>query len=63
MMGQYTGMDRFVGTNYVQEAARIKLTQHLGNPLLKQTCLQWEKVFQWSRNALMSCDQLLQLRS
>jgi len=32
MMGEYTGMDRFVGTSYVQEAARIKLTQNLGNP-------------------------------
>ena len=34
MMGEYTGMDRFVGTTYVQEAARIKLTQNLGNPPL-----------------------------
>ena len=37
MMGPYTGMDRFVGKNYLAEAARIKLTRNLGNPLLERT--------------------------
>ena len=36
-MGPYTGMDRFVEDNYLPEAARIKLTQNLGNSLLKRT--------------------------
>jgi len=36
-MGPYTGMDRFVEDNYLPEAARIKLTQNLGNPLLERT--------------------------
>ena len=37
MMGPYTGMDRFVGKSYLAEAARIKLTRNLGNPLLERT--------------------------
>ena len=37
MQGPYTGMDRFLGTNYLAEVVKIKLTQSLGNPLLERT--------------------------
>ncbi|KAG0134977.1 cytochrome P450 [Tuber indicum] len=33
LMGQYTGMNRFVDTQYIQDAMKIKLTRNLGNIL------------------------------
>ena len=35
-MGPYSGMDRFMDKDYLAEAARIRLTRSLGNPLLEQ---------------------------
>jgi len=37
VMASYTGMGRFVGSNYFAEAARTKLTRNLGNILLERT--------------------------
>ena len=37
MQGRYTGMDRFLGKDYLAEVVKIKLTQSLGNPLLERT--------------------------
>ncbi|CAZ83812.1 unnamed protein product [Tuber melanosporum] len=31
MMGDYTGLDQFVGTTFVEDVVRIKLTQNLGS--------------------------------
>ncbi|KAG0136210.1 cytochrome P450 [Tuber indicum] len=40
LMAEYTGMNRFVGTGYVRDATKTKLTQNIGNmigPLIEET--------------------------